>query len=351
MSAPLAQNGTHESDKAFDTGSAGKYQAQEIEQVPSRRTYGSRVKRHCARRWWIHLLIFCVVFLIIALCLVYVAMPKIAQHGVNESSIEFTEIDFLDPTSESIVLTQKAILHSPSMYTPTLDSFTASLWLVTNGTFGAAAMMQIPMPQIHALHPESTSEVKGINASIENLEQVTNYATTVLTQEYVTTALTGRTKLHEGKLPTTWVNYNSSSTYKGLNGLKGFNVTGVKINLTATPDTPNLSGFAYIPNPSVLTVAMGNVTLIISTPKAGILGNSTINDMTLVPGNNTLPMTGILDQNKVLSSMNSTTGIVTLTITGNSSTYNGQHLTYYESALQSNVLTLDMNVFAVLGIK
>jgi hypothetical protein len=72
--------------------------------------------------------------------------------------------------------------------------------------------------------------------------------------------------------------------------------------------------------------------------------------MTLVPGNNTLPMTGILDQTKILSSLNQTTGIVKLTITGNSSTYNGQHLTYYEKALQSNVLTLDMNVYAILGI-
>ena len=42
----------------------------------------------------------------------------------------------------------------------------------------------------------------------------------------------------------------------GLNGLAGFNVTGAKVNLTASVGEPNLSGFAYIPNPSVLTVAM-----------------------------------------------------------------------------------------------
>jgi hypothetical protein len=42
----------------------------------------------------------------------------------------------------------------------------------------------------------------------------------------------------------------------GLNGLAGFNVTGAKVNLSAPVGEPNLSGFAYIPNPSVLTVAM-----------------------------------------------------------------------------------------------
>lgn len=41
-----------------------------------------------------------------------------------------------------------------------------------------------------------------------------------------------------------------------LNGLAGFNVTGVKVNLTAAAGEPNLSGFAYIPNPSLITVAM-----------------------------------------------------------------------------------------------
>lgn len=50
--------------------------------------------------------------------------------------------------------------------------------------------------------------------------------------------------------------------YLGLNGLKGFNVTGVKLNLSAPAGQPNLKGFAFIPNPSVLTVAMVCYTLI-----------------------------------------------------------------------------------------
>jgi len=310
--------------------------------------YGYKTKRHCARFWWIHLIIFCIVFLIIALCLVYVGMPHIAQHGVDESTIEFTALKFLEPTSDSIVLSQEAILHSPSMYTPTLDPFTAASWLVTNGTFAPVPMLYVPMPRIHALHPQSNASVDGINVTISSLDQVTDYATAIITQENVTTALTGKTKLHEGKLPVITINYNSSSTYKGLNGLKGFNVTGVKLNISAKAGEPNLSGFAYIPNPSVITVAMGNVTLTLATLKAGVVGNTTINDMTLVPGNNTLPMTGIIDQALVTQSLNSS-GFVTLSITGQSAIYNGQHLTYYEKPLATNVLALDMNVLQVLA--
>jgi hypothetical protein len=41
-----------------------------------------------------------------------------------------------------------------------------------------------------------------------------------------------------------------------LNGLQGFNMTDAKINLTAAAGEPNLSGLAYIPNPSDLTIAL-----------------------------------------------------------------------------------------------
>lgn len=343
MGSPLTQNGSHDSEKA--------YEAEQIETrqpVAARPGFGYKAKRHCARWWWVHVIIFCISFLIIALCLVYVGMPRIAQHGVNESSLQMTDIEFLDPTPNTVVLTQKAILHSPSIYTPTLDPFNASLWLVTNGTFASSPMNQITMPRIHALHPQSNASVVGQTVAIQNLDEITQYAIQVLTQKNVSTALTGKTTLHEGHLPAIGINFNTTTTYAALNGLAGFNVTGAKVNLTAPAGEPNLSGFAYIPNPSVITVAMGNVTLSLATASAGVVGNSTILNMTIAPGNNTLPMTAIIDQTKVISSMDSE-GFVEMLITGTSSIYNGQHITYYEKALAANQLSLKMNVKQILA--
>jgi hypothetical protein len=142
-------------------------------------------------------------------------MPKIAQHGVNESSIQVTNLEFLDPTETSVVMTQDAILHSPSIYTPILDPFNASLFLVTNGTFASEPITMLPMPRIHALHPQSNASIVGKEVQILSLDQLTDYAVAVLLSENVTTALVGKTQLHEGKLPVVTVNYNSSSTYKG----------------------------------------------------------------------------------------------------------------------------------------
>ncbi|CAL3968361.1 unnamed protein product, partial [Diplocarpon coronariae] len=130
---------------------------------------------------------------------VYVAYPKMAQHDVNKATLEFRDGSFTNPTSDSIRITQNATLHNPSTFRPTLDAFPAELYLVTNGTYGSAPMLTLPMPHIHARKYTNTS-VDSV-AQITNLDQVSAYAVTVMTSEYVETALVGRTKLHLGELP------------------------------------------------------------------------------------------------------------------------------------------------------
>ena len=91
---------------------------------------------------------------------------------------------------------------------------------------------------------------------------------------------------------------------------------------------------------------MGNVTLILSIEGTGVVGNATILDLTLKPGDNHFPINSIVETGKIVSALKD--GHVTLQITGNSSIYNGQHLEYYEKALAANVLHLDMNVAQIL---
>lgn len=143
-------------------------------------------------------------------------MPKIAQDGVNDSTLTVTEMQYLDPTPEAVVLTLKATLKNPTMYTPTLDAFNASLHLYSNGTYSDVAMVNVAMPSVHVLKPSSNVTVDSKVAQILNSEELGRFATAVISDENVTTTLVGSTKLHLGKLPTTTVHYNSTTTYKGL---------------------------------------------------------------------------------------------------------------------------------------
>jgi hypothetical protein len=100
------------------------------------------------------------------------------------------------------------------MYTPTLDPFNATVYLVTNGTFDTALLDVIALPRIHATKGNSTVSVVNQAVAFTDQSEIAKYAMQVLTQENVTMALTGRTTLHEGKLPLTHVNFNTSTTYK-----------------------------------------------------------------------------------------------------------------------------------------
>ena len=80
MGVPLAQTQTgdsvgrkndHMSEKALESNyvETNNSTTSPNGAPPRKKGFGSKVKRHCARFWWIHLIIFCVIFLIVALCL------------------------------------------------------------------------------------------------------------------------------------------------------------------------------------------------------------------------------------------------------------------------------------------
>jgi hypothetical protein len=125
-------------------------------------------------------------------------------------------MSYLNPTPDSMIVTLKAILHNPTIYTPTLDGFNASLHLINNGVYSPTAMVSLPMPNIHVLKPTSNATVDAKTAQILNSTELAKFATAVITNENVTTTLVGKTKLHLGKMPIANINYNSSTTYKGL---------------------------------------------------------------------------------------------------------------------------------------
>lgn len=109
-------------------------------------------------------------------------------------------------------------------------------------------------------------------------------------------------------------------------------------------------GTVYIPNPSVLTITMGNVTFNNYVDNK-FIGTSSLSDLVLKPGNNTVPMRSIVNQTLVIEKVTGTykDGMLPVDIVGNSSVYNGQHLGYFEKALQSNRQHITLNVGAGLA--
>ncbi|KAL4891225.1 hypothetical protein BDV59DRAFT_203670 [Aspergillus ambiguus] len=307
-------------------------------------SFKSRLAAHFKRWWWVHLIIFIAVVLVIALPVVYVGYPNIAQGDIDASTLTVKEMVISDPASESFQLDQKQVIGTDSSYHPTIFAFDAAVSLLGAATsFSTVRVPQIKSHDGVEVHVQQRVDLSDVDAFGE-------FSKAVMLNEEVDLNVFGKPQLKQGALPTITVTYNKTATMKGLNKLNGFKL--LKMSLTKEQaDGSNSAGTVLIPNPSVITIAMGNVTLDLSVDGTAI-GQSFLNNLVLKPGDNQLPMTAKVDQTALagmLENYKEKNYIVPVQITGNSSVYNGQHLTYFETALAANQLNVDLNVLEILG--
>jgi hypothetical protein len=272
-------------------------------------------------------------------------------------------MSILNPTPNSFDLELTDILTSHSKYKPQLDAFNASLYLENSDT----AFAHIEIPAMKAVSVVKTTIKQTVQ--IADMDQYTQYAKTVLSSEEYTMVLKGRGGLKEGGFPKTDVDYNKKITMKGiplshqprhpipsrhsltigikgLNSLKGFQITDFNILLTTLPDGTNTNGTVLLPNPTVMTLELGNVTLSLSVDGTPI-GHSTLPNLILKPGDNHLPMLAVTNESSVIGLLlqpKYAKGILPIEIVGNTSTFNGKDLPYYGKALQGNKLNVDLDV-------
>ncbi|KAF2132527.1 hypothetical protein P153DRAFT_283411 [Dothidotthia symphoricarpi CBS 119687] len=305
-----------------------------------------RVKNHCRKFWWCDLLVLAVLVLVIVLPLIYAAVPKIAQDQINGSTLEVTAQDVTGPRPDSIHLKLESTIKSDSKYHPTLDRFDASLSLEDKKPF-----LNIVIPTTKS--KEEVFVTVDQDIKITDMAAFTEYAMVALASETFDVYLDGKPTIHLSGLPAMNVDYNKKISMKGLNALKGLNITDFEILLDldkVLADGSNAKGTVFIPNPSVMTLDLGNVTMNLAVGDES-LGFSLLPNLILKPGDNYIPMQATTDQAKVITLITSKykNAVLPLDITGNSSMVGDQHLSYFETALQHSKIRVDLNVGPALA--
>lgn len=88
-----------------------------------------------------------------------------------------------------------------------------------------------------------------------------------------------------------------------------------------------------------------------------LLGNGTIENVQLAPGNNTVPLRGTLDISTALANIGTllaaesnalSDGNLMLSASGNSTVYDGVHIPYFEKVLNNLTISADVPVLQVL---
>jgi len=320
--------------------------ASQLEEAPPARPgFGTNLKRHYKRFWWLHILIFIAIFLIIFLPIYYVGYPHIAQKQINQSRTEIKSMVLTNPSPTSFELSQHAVLYSNSSYHPNLDAFNASLSL---GNSSDPSFAQVEIPATHS-NGSANVYIKNQTLQLTDDAAYANFCKAILGQEEFELVITGRPKLHEMKFPVINVDYHPVVTMKGLNNLNGISITNVSVPKTTQSDGANMIGNVTIPNTSVLTIELGDVSTnlyVLGT----FLGTSALSALTLYPGNNTFPMRSKVNETVILLNIDKfRDGVVPIGIHANSSVYNGVHIPYYEAALQSSNQTVAVNISAILS--
>ena len=134
--------------------------------------------------------------------------------------------------------------------------------------------------------------------------------------------------------------------HSGFDGLKGMNTTSLHLLKESLPDGGNAQGTVFIPNRTPITLAMGNVTLDMNVAGT-FIGNATLPNLLLTPGNNTVPIHVTVNQTAVVNLLQVPKyrcGLLPVDIIGKKSMFNGEELTYYSKALQANKVQNQLNV-------
>jgi hypothetical protein len=140
----------------------------------------------------------------------YVAYPKIAQDGINDSTLDIKEMIITNPTPEAFTLEQTQVIGSDSPWHPKIFEFDSDVSLA-----GA------PKPFSRVTVPSVQSKDGAVinfkqTVALTDAKAFSDYTTAVMLNEEISLNIFGKPDLKQGGLPTTQVTYNKTVVMKGM---------------------------------------------------------------------------------------------------------------------------------------
>ncbi|RDW93788.1 DUF3712 domain-containing protein [Aspergillus mulundensis] len=302
-----------------------------------------RVKRHFARFWCCYVF-WSVIFLAIFLPIFFlVVIPAIAQLVLDNGTLLLVNATILEPRPDSILLTLEAALDLPISLPVRIDPFLLSIYnqdVEGNNTIFSSELAGT------VIDGNTTLGVESVHTPVD-VKLWTDYVHKVVFTPHAPLPVKGETNAYLGKLKS-HVKLDKNIHQNTLNQFPGFSIEDPSLVFNETDY--NLVAKATLPNLSVMTLQIGTTVLDL---KAGnyTLGNATIDDLILYPGNHSSPVTGILDLDYLVSNLHGiletqgdalSRGFLRLDAVGRSATYDGELVPYYTEALQQLTLTAEV---------
>jgi len=300
------------------------------------------------RFWWAFLILGLVAILLIIIIIIYAIIPKVAQSKLNDAVLTIEGLRVTQTQTNSVYTEINSTISSNSGISANFDGFNASLYLEDKQPQTPFAYLQMPATTAGSAVAVNVSQL----LNIYDAQAYADYNTWYLLNETFRMTITGTTKVHIGSLPAYNVNFAKTVNVTGLNAFKGLNITSSSVSGTPDAQGDNFHGFVTIPNPSVLTVDIGNTTFA-QVFNGTNVGFSYIDNLFLYPGMNNFSIRANISQVPILEAVLSEPycangGILPMEFIGTSVVNNGQHLPYFEAGFKQNVQQLQLDVGADL---
>ncbi|OJD15024.1 hypothetical protein AJ78_04679 [Emergomyces pasteurianus Ep9510] len=332
-----------------ENGSSSEHIEQANKGQQSRR---GRVVAHFKRWWWCYLL-GAIVFLAIFLPVFFlVAFPAIVQRMVDDTSLLVHAGMLMNPAPERLEYSITASLKVPEPFTVELEPFALHLYRIQQ--VPEQAYVDLPLPQLK-LKGNSRVEIRDVSVPVLNMLDFTKFFSEVTHQQNFVLAVEGTTTAHLGKLKAK-LNLKKEIELKGLDDFKGIIIESAKVILPFQDDGTNVKVVLNIPNYSVITLDLGNLTLGLFSGNIP-LGQVVIYDTLLKPGNNTVNGDCRIDIKSAIANIKPildgqkealSEGNLDLTLYGNSTIYNGKHIPYFEDVLNNLTLRTTLSIIKLL---
>ncbi|KAJ8121719.1 hypothetical protein O1611_g10025 [Lasiodiplodia mahajangana] len=302
-------------------------------------------KNHFKRFWWAYLLVFLVVATVVIVpSVLLVAVPRMAQQRLNAAKLTIDGIAITHTQTDSLAIAINSTIRADDSVHATIDPFKGTLYLANVSP--PLAFAEIDFPQT------SSASRQAVNVSQEmqvlDINALTAFNTVLLTNDSVSVQVKGDTHIHVRGISRAYsVTFDKTVTLKGLSNFEGLTISDPSINALSTDN--NFNATAHIPNPSVLTLEIGNTTFT-TYFNGSEIGQATIADLVLYPGNNIFPIRGDIQQLPIINALTQEpfcelSGNLPFQLSGNNVVNNGQVIAYFRDALASTnqSVTIDLS--------
>jgi hypothetical protein len=300
-----------------------------------------------------------------------VAIPAIAQLVVNKSDLRIVNAEVMHPTTDTVRMTLEAKVNLKLALGVRLDPVVFYTFVRSAGHENAYAGIEIPGQTIKGNYS------LGVTDQLTPILNMTSWETfvgqtvfqkeTALSLYGVTTGYLGVLKNHivldkDVVIPSEYftivVCLPLLISEIALNKFEGFSIADSTFLLPAEDDGSNLVANLTLPNPSALSFEVGTITLDLKSGNTDlVIGNATVKNVTLRPGNNTFPLRGVVDIGTIVSNLTEVVssqgsairrGALSLTAVTRSIVSNGTLIPYYTKVLGSLPLVANVSIGDIL---